>query len=213
MEISDEPTPSSVPYGILALVDGYAKRSFTPLEVCLQARKLACANVLDDASSSAAGKGDEATSAPEVYWTSLCTETQIEEQVSNLLAKASAIQADSDGDTPVPQGSEANKASPVPEQHVLKQLPLFGVPFGVKDNIDVAGLPTTAACRPFTYTAEKHAVCVARLLEAGAIVIGKTNMDQFATGTWVSDLYLTIRRVEANHEERIESCHCASAAV
>jgi allophanate hydrolase len=60
--------------------------------------------------------------------------------------------------------------------------PLWGVPFAVKDNIDVAGLPTTAACVEFTYIAQEHATVVARLLEAGAILIGKTNLDQFATG-------------------------------
>lgn len=60
--------------------------------------------------------------------------------------------------------------------------PLFGVPFAVKDNIDVAGLPTTAACPKFTYEANVTATLVERLLEAGAILIGKTNLDQFATG-------------------------------
>jgi allophanate hydrolase len=59
---------------------------------------------------------------------------------------------------------------------------LFGVPFAVKDNIDVAGLPTTAACPPFAYTPERSAFVVERLERAGAIVIGKTNLDQFATG-------------------------------
>ncbi|CAN7280139.1 allophanate hydrolase [Rhizobium sp. LjRoot254] len=61
-------------------------------------------------------------------------------------------------------------------------LPLWGVPFAVKDNIDVAGLPTTAACPAYTYLPEKDATVVARLRAAGAIVIGKTNLDQFATG-------------------------------
>ena len=60
--------------------------------------------------------------------------------------------------------------------------PLRGVPFAVKDNIDVAGLPTTAACPDFAYTAERSATAVRRLEAAGAIVIGKTNLDQFATG-------------------------------
>jgi allophanate hydrolase len=59
---------------------------------------------------------------------------------------------------------------------------LFGVPFGVKDNIDVAGLPTTAACPAFEYVPERSAAVVERLTRAGAIVIGKTNLDQFATG-------------------------------
>jgi len=61
-------------------------------------------------------------------------------------------------------------------------LPLYGVPFAVKDNIDVKGLPTTAACPAFAYDPGKDATCVARLRRAGAIVIGKTNLDQFATG-------------------------------
>ena len=61
-------------------------------------------------------------------------------------------------------------------------LPLYGVPVAVKDNIDVAGLPTTAACPAFAYDPGKDAACVASLRRAGAIVIGKTNLDQFATG-------------------------------
>lgn len=60
--------------------------------------------------------------------------------------------------------------------------PLWGMPFVVKDNIDVAGLPTTAACPAFAYTPERDAFVVARLRQAGALVIGKTNLDQFATG-------------------------------
>lgn len=63
-----------------------------------------------------------------------------------------------------------------------KDLPLYGVPFAVKDNIDVAGLPTTAACPAFAYKPTHDATAVARLRAAGAIVIGKTNLDQFATG-------------------------------
>lgn len=61
-------------------------------------------------------------------------------------------------------------------------LPLFGIPFAVKDNFDVAGLPTTAACPAFSHVASETATAVQRLLDAGAILIGKTNMDQFATG-------------------------------
>ncbi|MBO0740445.1 MAG: allophanate hydrolase [Hyphomicrobiaceae bacterium] len=66
--------------------------------------------------------------------------------------------------------------------HAEPSLPLYGVPFAVKDNIDVAGLPTTAGCPAFAYTPGDDAHCVARLKAAGAIVIGKTNLDQFATG-------------------------------
>ena len=61
-------------------------------------------------------------------------------------------------------------------------MPLFGVPFAVKDNIDVAGLPTTAGCPAFAYTPERTAPAVARLQKAGALLVGKTNLDQFATG-------------------------------
>ena len=61
-------------------------------------------------------------------------------------------------------------------------LPLWGVPFAVKDNIDVAGLPTTAGCPAFAYAPAQDAFCVARLKAAGAIVVGKCNLDQFATG-------------------------------
>ena len=63
-----------------------------------------------------------------------------------------------------------------------ERLPLYGLPFAVKDNIDVAGLPTTAACPAFAYRPEAHASVVARLIAAGALVVGKTNLDQFATG-------------------------------
>jgi len=60
--------------------------------------------------------------------------------------------------------------------------PLWGIPFAVKDNIDVAGLPTTAACPAFAYRPKRSAAAVERLLAAGALLIGKTNLDQFATG-------------------------------
>jgi allophanate hydrolase len=62
------------------------------------------------------------------------------------------------------------------------RLPLFGIPFAIKDNIDLAGIPTTAACPEFSYTPTESATVVQRLIDAGAIPIGKTNLDQFATG-------------------------------
>jgi len=79
---------------------------------------------------------------------------------ADLLADAAALEA----------------AGPQPDQ------PLWGIPFAVKDNIDVAGLPTTAACPAFAYTPDRDATVVARLRAAGAIPVGKTNLDQFATG-------------------------------
>jgi len=63
-----------------------------------------------------------------------------------------------------------------------RDLPLLGVPFAVKDNIDVAGLTTSAACPDYSYRPERTAFVVDRLLAAGAVLAGKTNMDQFATG-------------------------------
>ncbi|MBK6470715.1 MAG: allophanate hydrolase [Betaproteobacteria bacterium] len=63
-----------------------------------------------------------------------------------------------------------------------RRWPLLGVPFAVKDNIDIAGAPTTAACPAFEHTATQHATAVRRLIDAGAMWLGKTNLDQFATG-------------------------------
>src|SRR5262249_11098209 len=63
-----------------------------------------------------------------------------------------------------------------------ENLPLYGAPFAIKDNIDCAGQPTTAGCPAYSYVANRSAPVVQRLLDAGAIAIGKTNLDQFATG-------------------------------
>ncbi len=88
-------------------------------------------------------------------WISLATPTQIIAQVSEILPRFLQDPA---------------------------SLPLFGVLFAVKDNIDVAGFATTAACPAFSYVADRDAEVVTRLKSAGAIVAGKTNLDQFATG-------------------------------
>ncbi|SFU43116.1 allophanate hydrolase [Nitrosospira multiformis] len=68
------------------------------------------------------------------------------------------------------------------EEKGMAALPLYGIPFAIKDNIDLAGVPTTAACPAFTYTPQRSATVVQRLIDAGAIPIGKANLDQFATG-------------------------------
>jgi len=80
----------------------------------------------------------------------------------------------------VPKDKALERAREV--EKMPRNLPLWGKAFAVKDNIDVAGLPTTAACKGFAYDAKKTAFAVEKVLAAGAILIGKTNMDQFATG-------------------------------
>ena len=80
-----------------------------------------------------------------------------------------------------PRGELESRAAAL-EQRDPAGLPLYGVPFAIKDNIDLAGRPTTAACPDYAYTPRASAAVVQRLLDAGAIAIGKTNLDQFATG-------------------------------
>ena len=67
-------------------------------------------------------------------------------------------------------------------QKTIANLPLYGIPFAIKDNIDAAGWETTVACPDFAFEPQKNATVVEKLLNAGAILIGKTNLDQFATG-------------------------------
>ena len=73
-------------------------------------------------------------------------------------------------------------AAEIESRPAARTLPLYGVPFGVKDSIDVAGVPTTLSCPDYAYTATRTAPAVQRLLDAGALYVGKTNLDQFATG-------------------------------
>src|SRR6476646_5092896 len=92
------------------------------------------------------------------------------------------------------RGDDGTWLSTVPRDHLLavaeeiekrpsaRTLPLYGVPFGVKDSIDVAGVATTLSCPDYAYVPATTAPVVSRLIEAGAIFIGKTNLDQFATG-------------------------------
>jgi allophanate hydrolase len=81
-----------------------------------------------------------------------------------------------------PRDKAVAKARKLERDPLASALPLYGVPFAVKDNIDVAGLPTTAGCPAYGYSPGHSARVVHSLIEAGAIPIGKTNMDQFATG-------------------------------
>ena len=73
-------------------------------------------------------------------------------------------------------------AAAAADPDLIKHLPLFGIPFAVKDNIDVAGMPTTAGCPAFAYTPSETAPVVLQLLSAGGMLVGKTNLDQFAAG-------------------------------
>src|SRR5580658_8474887 len=84
--------------------------------------------------------------------------------------------------TLVPKERNLQRAAELEASASAGAMPLFGIPFAVKDNFDVEGLPTTAACPAFAHDAVETATVVKRLLDAGAILIGKTNMDQFATG-------------------------------
>jgi len=101
------------------------------------------------------------TESPPGLWITLVDRAGIESQVAALEARAVRC---TDAGT------------------VARTMPLFGVPFAVKDNIDVAGLATTAACPAFRYVAAAHAHAVEKLIDAGAVCVGKTNLDQFATG-------------------------------
>lgn len=98
---------------------------------------------------------------------------------------ADAIAARGDDGTwlsTVPRADLLVAAREIENRPGARALPLYGVPFGVKDSIDVAGVPTTLSCPDYTYVAERTATVVQRLLDAGALYVGKTNLDQFATG-------------------------------
>ena len=82
----------------------------------------------------------------------------------------------------VPREQSLARARKLERDPVAPPRPLYGIPFAIKDNIDVAGVPTTAGCPAFAYPPGRSATVVQRLMDAGAIPIGKTNLDQFATG-------------------------------
>lgn len=82
----------------------------------------------------------------------------------------------------VPRAALLAAAAEIERRPGARTLPLYGVPFGVKDSLDVAGVPTTLACPDYAYVAQTTATAVQRLLDAGALYVGKTALDQFATG-------------------------------
>lgn len=98
---------------------------------------------------------------------------------------ADAIAARGDDGTwlsTVPRAELIDAAEAIERLPGARTLPLYGVPFGVKDSIDVQGQPTTLSCPDYSYIAPATAPAVQRLLDAGALYVGKTNLDQFATG-------------------------------
>lgn len=98
---------------------------------------------------------------------------------------ADAIEARGDDGTwlsVVPRDQLIAAAEEIERRPGARTLPLYGVPFGVKDSIDVAGVPTTLSCPDYAYIPQATAPVVQRLLDAGALYVGKTNLDQFATG-------------------------------
>jgi allophanate hydrolase len=98
---------------------------------------------------------------------------------------ADAIAARGDDGTwlsTVPRAELLAAANEIENRPGARALPLYGVPFGVKDSIDVEGVPTTLSCPDYAYVATSTAPVIQRLLDAGALYVGKTNLDQFATG-------------------------------
>ena len=107
------------------------------------------------------------------------------EVIDEVLARIAAQASDNIWINTVPGPALRARAAEFDRRQSAGQtadLPLFGIPFAVKDNIDLADVPTTAACPDFAYVPKKSATAVERLEAAGAIAVGKTNLDQFATG-------------------------------
>jgi allophanate hydrolase len=106
-----------------------------------------------------------------------------EEVLQELLARGAAFPDPAVWILRLPESAVHKQAQTLARRRAGgERLPLYGIPFAVKDNIDVAGYPTTAGCPAFSYVAAQTAPVVARLQEAGAILVAKTNLDQFATG-------------------------------
>jgi len=112
----------------------------------------------------------------------LCGGTTALALAEQVIARRRAVTADGIWISEVPDAALRERAAALDALPRAARGPLHGVPFAVKDNLDVAGLPTTAACPGFAYVPAHTAPAVQRLLDAGALLVGKTNMDQFATG-------------------------------
>jgi allophanate hydrolase len=110
--------------------------------------------------------------------------TQLTEQVLTRIAQSDdpAIWISRSNESAVRTRARELDLEAAADPSTVANLPLFGIPFAVKDNIDIAGMPTTAGCPAFAYTPAETAPVVTQLLAAGAVLLGKTNLDQFATG-------------------------------
>ena len=127
---------------------------------------------------------------------------------------ADAIAARGDDGTwlsTVPRDQLLAAAEEIERRSGARTLPLYGVPFGINDSIDVEGVPTTLSCPDYAYVASTTAPVVRRLLDAGALYVGKTNLDQFATGLNGTRTPYTIPRsvrgdeMRSNHRSRPRS--------
>jgi len=113
-------------------------------------------------------------------WKAAYTNKQI--NIDGLIDYVKTIRNDDHAWIEIASAEQIQTQIEILKQQNIDNLPLFGVPFAVKDNIDVAGFHTTAACKEAEYLATRDAEVVTKLKLAGAVVIGKTNLDQFATG-------------------------------
>jgi allophanate hydrolase len=109
-------------------------------------------------------------------------ETTPRKLIAELLAKAAALNPEFHLFIHLLSEAEIAPYLDELETRDIDMLPLYGIPFAIKDNIDLAGIPTTAACPAFAYTPAESATLVTQLISLGAVPIGKTNLDQFATG-------------------------------
>jgi allophanate hydrolase len=121
----------------------------------------------------------EITALRDAYARGACTPVDL---VRDLLRRIEAATDPAIWIARVPDEELFVRAAALAADPAARELPLYGIPFAVKDNIDAAGMPTTAGCPAYARLAAHDASAVARLREAGAILIGKTNLDQFATG-------------------------------
>jgi allophanate hydrolase len=112
------------------------------------------------------------------YRTGRCSVTDV---LDHVLERADRTMAHNAWITRLGRGELLRYAERLREYRAA-DLPMYGIPFVIKDNIDLAGAPTSAGCPAYAYMPERSAVVVQRLVDAGAVPLGKTNMDQFATG-------------------------------